>query len=117
MKTSLTPDSRDGSSMLIVLMVIASLSACIIAALNFTSAVSRNVQRSILRALVDRYLADAPARAERAARGRAAVLARHTFGHRVATIVEIVDPILAGRASRIVEAPGVTPPTGSPTAG
>lgn len=35
-----------GSSMLIILMVIASLSACIIAALNFTSSVSVNVQRS-----------------------------------------------------------------------
>lgn len=32
--------------MLIILMVIATLSACIISALNFTSAVSRNVQRS-----------------------------------------------------------------------
>jgi hypothetical protein len=38
--------SRNGSSMLIILMVIASLSACIIAALNFTSSVSVNVQRS-----------------------------------------------------------------------
>ena len=46
MKTYRLPDSRDGSSMLIILMVIASLSACIVAALNFTSAVSRNVQRS-----------------------------------------------------------------------
>ena len=46
MKTYPVRNSRDGSSMLIILMVIASLSACILGALNFTSAVSRNVQRS-----------------------------------------------------------------------
>ena len=69
-----------------------------------------------LRALVDRYLADAPARTERAARGRAAVLARHTFAHRVATISEIVDPILAGRPSRVIERPSVTRSIGEPVA-
>ena len=46
MKTRQQPKSGDGSSMLIILMVIAALSACIVAALNFTSSVSRNVQRS-----------------------------------------------------------------------
>lgn len=46
MKARYVSGSRDGSSMLIILMVIAALSACIIGALNFTSAVSRNVQRS-----------------------------------------------------------------------
>ena len=56
-----------------------------------------------LRELIDRYLADPAARDERAARGRAAVLARHTFGHRVATIAQIVDPLLAGRRRRIVD--------------
>lgn len=46
MKSYPSSASRNGSSMLIILMVIASLSACIIGALNLTSAVSRNVQRS-----------------------------------------------------------------------
>lgn len=73
-----------------------------------------------LRALVDRYLADAPARTERAARGRAAVLARHTFGHRVATILEIAEPLLAGRRPRVVDAAGsprrpATEPASAPT--
>ena len=70
-----------------------------------------------LRALVDRYLADAPGREERAARGRAAVLARHTFGHRVATIVQIVDPFLADRLGRVLDTPAVTPPTAAPPVG
>lgn len=70
-----------------------------------------------LRALVDRYLADAPAREERATRGRAAVLARHTFGQRVATLVELVDPFLADRPSRIAGPPGIAAPAVPPPVG
>ena len=50
-----------------------------------------------LRALIDRFLADPTARAEHAARARAAVLARHTFEHRVAELLRHVEPMLAGR--------------------
>ena len=46
MKAKRRSDTDAGSSMLIILMVIASLSACIVAALSFTSVVSRDVQRS-----------------------------------------------------------------------
>ena len=41
--------------------------------------------------LVERYLADPSARAERAERGRRAVLERHTFGHRVEEILRLID--------------------------
>jgi O-antigen biosynthesis protein len=41
--------------------------------------------------LVERYLADPDARRELAARGRAAVLARHTFDHRAAAIIAEID--------------------------
>ena len=40
-------------------------------------------------ASIEQYLADPAARADRAARGRAAVLARHTFDHRVDVLVEL----------------------------
>ncbi len=43
--------------------------------------------------LVDRYLTDPAARAERARRGRAAVLARHTFSHRVDELLRLVDEL------------------------
>ena len=41
--------------------------------------------------LVERYLADPDARRELAARGRAAVLARHTFDHRAAAIIAEIE--------------------------
>jgi hypothetical protein len=45
---------HSGASMLVVLMVLAALSTCVIASLNFTSVVSRDVQRSnTLRAAVE----------------------------------------------------------------
>jgi spore maturation protein CgeB len=43
--------------------------------------------------LVERYLADPEARAETAARGRACVLARHSFAHRVDELLGIVDSL------------------------
>jgi spore maturation protein CgeB len=48
-------------------------------------------------AALDRYLADPAARRARAEAGRAAVLERHTFGHRAAELVAMIEPILADR--------------------
>ena len=50
-----------------------------------------------LRELIDRFLADPAARADHAARARAAVLARHTFEQRVAELLRHVEPMLATR--------------------
>jgi len=47
-----------------------------------------------LRALVDRYLADASLRRTTAERARAAVLASHTFAHRARTILDAATPVL-----------------------
>lgn len=46
--------------------------------------------------LVERYLADPVARSERAARGRTAVLARHTFSDRVDELLRLVDDAEVG---------------------
>jgi hypothetical protein len=46
-----------------------------------------------LPALIDHYLADPDDRADRAAMGRRAVLARHTFGHRVDAIIRGVEAL------------------------
>jgi GT2 family glycosyltransferase/spore maturation protein CgeB len=70
---------------------------------EFDRAVATYDTASELRVLVDHYLPDAAARRERADRGRAAVVARHTFAHRVAAIIEMTDPLLADRPSRILE--------------
>ena len=43
--------------------------------------------------IVERYLADPAARAETAARGRAAVLARHTFSHRADELLALIDAV------------------------
>src|SRR5262245_44241648 len=37
---------NNGSAMLVILMVLATLSACVVASLNFTSVISRDVERS-----------------------------------------------------------------------
>ncbi len=47
--------------------------------------------------LIDHYLAHPDERRARARRARAAVLARHTFDHRARSILDVVDPLLAGR--------------------
>jgi GT2 family glycosyltransferase len=52
-----------------------------------------------LRMLIERFLADPGARREYATRGRAAVLARHTFDHRVRELIEHIGPWLAARPS------------------
>jgi hypothetical protein len=50
-----------------------------------------------LHELLDRYLADPGARAEAGARGRAAVLERHTFAQRVDRILEELMPLALAR--------------------
>jgi hypothetical protein len=45
-----------------------------------------------LRAAIERYLGDPAARRELAGRGRTAVLARHTFGQRAASILSVIRP-------------------------
>lgn len=62
--------------------------------------------RDDLHAIIDRYLRDPEARREVATRGRAAVLARHTFGGRVAELLAVLRPVLAGRARTVTALPG-----------
>jgi spore maturation protein CgeB len=50
-----------------------------------------------LEGLVESYLADPDERRRRADRGRAAVLARHTFAHRVDAIIAATEPLLRAR--------------------
>ncbi|HVM14495.1 MAG TPA: glycosyltransferase [Egibacteraceae bacterium] len=54
-----------------------------------------------LRDSIRRYLADEEARREHSAKGRAAVLARHTFAHRVAELLRILEPAADARPSRV----------------
>lgn len=57
--------------------------------------------RAELQALIERFLADPEARAEHAARARAAVLSHHTFEHRARQFVAEVEPRLGERRSRL----------------
>jgi hypothetical protein len=61
-----------------------------------------------LHALLSRYLADPAARAEAGARGRAAVLERHTFAQRVDRIVEELMPLALARPRTMDDAPVAT---------
>lgn len=61
---------------------------------EFDGAVVTYRQVSELVGQVDRYLADPDRRAEQAAKGRAAVLARHTFENRVDAIIAAVARLL-----------------------
>lgn len=67
---------------------------------EFDDAVVSYTDRSELGPLIDRYLADPDERRVRGARGRAAVLARHTFDDRVRVLQETVSPLLAVARSR-----------------
>ncbi len=67
-------------------------------AAEFDDGVMTYRERPELEALIERYLGDPDERARVAARGRAAVLARHTFDQRVAEILTIVATI--GRDDR-----------------
>ncbi len=62
-------------------------------------------RRDELIATLDRYLADPAARREVAERGRAAVLAGHTFGHRVDAILGATADVLARRPTVIADGP------------
>ena len=79
---------------------------------EFDGGIATFTDATDLRATVDRFLADPDARAEHAKRARAAVLARHTFGHRVEEILRTIGPILAERPARITHGPrpDITPP-------
>jgi hypothetical protein len=70
---------------------------------EFDDGVATYEGRDELLAAVERYLADPDARHVVAERGRQAVHERHTFAHRVATIREHLDPLLASRPLRIEE--------------
>lgn len=52
-------------------------------------------------AAIEQFLGDPPSRLEHVERGRRAVLARHTFGHRADALVSIVDSLAAGRPTTI----------------
>ncbi|HEX7473339.1 MAG TPA: glycosyltransferase, partial [Candidatus Limnocylindrales bacterium] len=56
-------------------------------------------------AVLDRYLADPEARRDVARRGRAAVLSRHTFGHRAETILDAAKALLAEQATAVSVGP------------
>ena len=69
---------------------------------NFDDGVVAYHGRRELQALIDAYLADPEARAARAARARAAVLARHTFDHRAQEILAAIAQLEAARPPAIV---------------
>jgi hypothetical protein len=60
---------------------------------EFEGAVTTYADRNELRVLVDRYLDDPAARRAKADRGRAVVLERHTFAHRVERLIDLVDGV------------------------
>jgi glycosyltransferase involved in cell wall biosynthesis len=77
---------------------------------EFQDAVPTFTTRDELISLVDRYLAAPDERARLAAAGRRIVLERHTFDHRVTTILEAIDP---GGSSTRSAGPGRDIATGS----
>jgi spore maturation protein CgeB len=58
---------------------------------RFGDAVATYGSAEQLRELIDRLLADPAERRRRAARGRAIVLAAHTFSHRVDELLALID--------------------------
>lgn len=72
---------------------------------EFDGAVATFTTADELDELIRRSLADPAGRGEAAARGRAAVLERHTFSQRVERILEEVTPLLDGRPAT-VDPPG-----------
>jgi spore maturation protein CgeB len=63
---------------------------------------------------IERYLDHPAERRARAERGRAAVVERHTFRHRVDALLELVEPILAARSATLE--PREEPQRRAPTA-
>jgi O-antigen biosynthesis protein len=70
---------------------------------EFDNGVVTYERRDELIAKIERYLADPDARREVAGRGRAAVVTRHTFAHRVSTMLETIGPRLQEERSGISE--------------
>ncbi|HEY2888692.1 MAG TPA: glycosyltransferase, partial [Candidatus Limnocylindrales bacterium] len=68
---------------------------------EFDSAVATWADPESLQAAIERYLADPELRQAMSERGRAAVLARHTFGLRAAAIVAAAGPLWAQRPPAI----------------
>ena len=69
---------------------------------EFDGAVATYARRGrARRGSIDRYLADPDERRRRAARGRAAVLARHTFDERTRVVCEVADRLAATRPTSI----------------
>ena len=83
---------------------------------EFDGAVATFTTRDDLHEIIRRSLADPEARRAAAARGRTAVLARHTFAQRIDRIIEEVGPRLAGRPMT-VEGGATGAATGAATAG
>jgi spore maturation protein CgeB len=83
---------------------------------EFDGAVATYETRDELHALLARALADPTGRAEAAERGRAAVLARHTFAHRVERILDDLLPRLVQQPPQIEDvAPTMASSQGSST--
>jgi hypothetical protein len=76
---------------------------------EFDGAVATWTDADDLRASIERYLADPALRHSMSERGRAAVLARHTFAHRAKVLVEAAAPLWAARP-RVIEPGGDRPP-------
>jgi spore maturation protein CgeB len=72
---------------------------------EFDGAVATFSERADLLTLVEHYLADSEERHLLGERGRAVVVARHTFAARVREIEEAADDLLRGRPSRILPPP------------
>ncbi len=62
-------------------------------------------RREELLTTIDRYLADPAARRAIAERGRTAVLTRHTFAHRVASILGATGELREGRPTAVADGP------------
>ncbi|HLY15073.1 MAG TPA: glycosyltransferase [Candidatus Limnocylindrales bacterium] len=75
---------------------------------EFDGAVATWADPAGLRAAIDRYLADPALRRSLSERGRAAVLARHTFASRAASLVAVAGPLWAKRPTSISPGPGPT---------
>ena len=68
---------------------------------EFDDAVATYAERAELDGLIERFLADPDERRRRGARGRAAVLARHTFDERTRLVREVADRLAETRPTRI----------------
>jgi len=82
---------------------------------EFDGAVATFETREELLAVLERFLADPEARKAAAAKGRAAVLERHTFAQRVDQMLATLEPMLAERPGEVVTTAVPTPSSVPPT--